>query len=99
MWASLNIFFSLWAALALSFVVLHPSIREGLLIKAGFIVMILSLVASAGVSISAAPIHAAFNAGLALRIGIVVACFGYAFKYRRARREGGPTDFGSLTEM
>lgn len=99
MWNALNVLFSLLAALALSFVVLHPNIREGLLIKAGFITMIFALIASAGVFISEAPIHAAFNAGLALRVGIVVACLGYAFKYRRARRDGGATDFGSLTEM
>lgn len=98
MWAVLNILFSLMAALALSFVVLHPSIREGLWIKAGFIVMIISLLASAGVSISEAPIQAAFNAGLALRAGIVVASLGYAFKYRKAKRDCTPTDFGSLTE-
>lgn len=96
--AFLNIMASLMAAVSLSFVVLHPSIKEGLWIKGGFILMILSLLGSAAIYWSDAPLTTAFNAGFGLRIGIVIACLGYGIKYRRARREGGPTDFGSLTE-
>lgn len=96
----LNGLFSLLAALGLSFVVLHPSIHEGLAIKGGMIVMILSLIASATVAFSDPPsIRAAFNAGLSLRLGILIVCIGYAVKYRKAKRSGGSTDFGHLTEL
>jgi prolipoprotein diacylglyceryltransferase len=93
----LNGVFSLLAALGLSFVVLHPCIHEGLAIKGGMIVMILSLLASASVAFSPS-IATAFNAGLALRGGILLVCVGYAIKYRKAKRTGGSTDFGHLTE-
>lgn len=95
--AIINGVFSVLAALSLSYVVLHPSIREGLILKAGLIVMILSLGASAAATVEMS-MDAAFNAGLALRIGIVIVCVGYALKYRTARRDGAPTDFGSLTK-
>lgn len=98
MLSALSTLTSLLTALGLTFVVLHPSIHEGLWIKAGFIGMILSLMGSAWITANEAPIEAAFNAGLGLRVGILVACIGYAIKYRRARRDGGATDFGSLTE-
>lgn len=91
---------SLLGALGLAFVVLHPTIHEGLAIKGGMIVMILSLLGSASVAFSDTPsITTAANAGLSLRIGILIVCIGYAFKYRKAKRCGGSTDFGHLTEM
>lgn len=96
----LNGLFSLLSALGLSFVVLHPSIHEGLWIKGGMIVMIMSLLASAFVAFSDVPsITTAFNAGMSLRIGILIVCIGYAIKYRKAKRCGGSTDFGHLTEL
>lgn len=95
----LNGWMSVLAALGLTFVVLHPRIHEGLGIKFGLITMIFSLWASAAIAFNDLPIAAAFNAGLSLRAGIVIVCAGYWFKYRKARRDGGPTDFGSLTEM
>lgn len=96
----LNGLFSLLAALGLSFVVLHPSIHEGLAIKGGMIVMIISLLASAVVAFSDNPsVTTAFNAGMSLRVGILIVCIGYAIKYRKAKRCGGSTDFGHLTEM
>lgn len=95
----LNGVFSLLAALGLSFVVLHPSIHEGLAIKGGMIVMVISLIASAAVAFGDPPsVKAAFNAGLALRVGILIVCVGYAIKYRKAKRCGSSTDFGHLTE-
>lgn len=96
----LNGFFSVLAALGLSFVVLHPSIHEGLAIKVGMTVMIISLFGSAAVAFGDPPsVKAAFNAGLSLRVGILIVCIGYAIKYRKAKRTGGSTDFGHLTEM
>ena len=95
----LNGVMSILAAFGLTFVVLQPRIHEGLVIKAGLILMILSLGASAAISFNELPMSAAFNAALSLRIGIVIVCTGYALKYCRAKRDGGPTDFGSLTEQ
>ena len=95
----LNGVFSLFASLGLSFVVLHPTIHEGLIIKIGMVVMIISLCASASVAFDPTPsLTTAFNAGLSLRVGILIVCVGYAFKYRKAKRCGGSTDFGHLTE-
>lgn len=92
--------FSILAALGLCYVVLHPSIHEGLVIKLGMNVMIFSLFASAFVAFSDEPSAAtAFNAGLSLRVGILIVCIGYAIKYRKAKRSGGSTDFGHLTEL
>lgn len=95
----LNGVFSVMAALSLSYVVLHPRIHEGIGIKAGLIIMILSLGISAAVSFNELPMDAAFKASLWLKIGILMVCVGYAIKYRKAKRCGGPTDFGSLTEI
>jgi hypothetical protein len=95
----LNGVMSLLAALGLAFVVLHPAIHEGLAIKGGMITMIFSLLASTAVAFSDEPsATAAFNAGISLRVGILIVCVGYAFKYRKAKRCGGSTDFGPLTE-
>lgn len=91
---------SILAAIGLSYVVLHPSIHEGLAIKGGMIVMIWSLLASAAVSFHEEPsTTAAFNVGMGLRLGILIVCIGYAIKYRKAKRSGGSTDFGHLTEL
>lgn len=96
----LNGAFSLFAAAGLSYVVLHPCIHEGLAIKGGLIVMILSLLGSAAIAFGDEPsFSASSNAGLALRTGILIVCIGYAIKYRKAKRTGGSTDFGHLTEI
>jgi hypothetical protein len=71
---------------------------KDLAIKGGMITMILSLLASAFRCIQPIDCHAAFNAGLAFAVGILIVCVGYAFKYRKAKRCGGSTDFGHLTE-
>lgn len=94
----INTALSLLAALGLGYVVLHPRIYEGTLIKAGLIVMIISLLGSAAAPLGDNPLSTATNAGLSLRLGIVIVGLGYFLKYRRHRKDGTPTDFGSLTE-
>lgn len=89
---------SIAAAIGLSYVVLSPRIEEGGLIKVGLIAMIFSLIASAAYSFLDLPMALAFKAAVVLRGGIVVVCVGYWFKFKRHRRDGTPTDFGSLTE-
>ena len=93
-----NTVLSLLAALGLGYVVLHPRIYEGTMIKAGLIVMIISLLGSAAAPLGDNPLSTATNAGLSLRLGIVIVGLGYFLKYRRHRKDGTPTDFGSLTE-
>ena len=89
---------SLVAAGALSYVVLNPKINEGGLTKLGMIAMVLSLIASAMYSFGDLSPVAAYNAALVLRGGIVLVCLGYWVKFKRHKRDGKPTDFGSLTE-
>lgn len=98
MQVAINSILSVLAAFGLGYVVLHPRIYEGTLIKAGLIVMIISLLGSAAAPISDDPLATATNAGLSLRLGIVIVGLGYYLKYRRHRRDGTPTDFGNLTE-
>lgn len=93
-----NSVLGLLAAFGLGYVVLHPRIYEGTAIKFGLIVMIISLIGSAASPLSDSPVSTAYNAGLSLRVGIVIVCLGYWLKFRRHRKEGTPTDFGSLTE-
>ena len=98
MLVAINSVLSMLAALGLGYVVLHPRIYEGTAIKAGLIIMIMSLLGSAGAPLGDDPLATAANAGLSLRVGIVIVGLGYFLKYRRHRKDGTPTDFGSLTE-
>lgn len=94
---TLNGIVSLLTMAVLSFVVLHPRINEGLWIKGGLGLMILSLLASAMLAFADGPLEMAYNVGLALRVGILLVCVGYILKYRLARHRGEGTDFGSLS--
>ena len=94
----LNGVLSALAAGALSYVVLSSRVDEGPWIKVGLIAMIISLIVSAMYSIADLPLETAKNAALVLRGGIVVVCWGYYVKFKRHKRDGKPTDFGSLTE-
>jgi hypothetical protein len=79
----LNGIVSVITALALAYVVLHPRVREGLWIKAGLIIMALSMLGSAAVSFADASLESTFNAGFALRVGVLIVCIGYAIKHRK----------------
>lgn len=98
MQALLNGVLSMVAAATLTYVVMSPRIDEGAWIKVGLIAMILSLLVSAMASFGDLPVRTAYNAALVLRAGIVVVCVGYYLKFKRHKRSGGPTDFGTLTE-
>lgn len=97
----LNGFVSLIAASVLAYVVLSTRWDEGLLVKSGLIVMILSLLATAALTLMGGPPNwaALWNAGTALRCGIVTVVVGY---WWRGRAKSHPmrrsTDWGDLDE-
>lgn len=75
---------SLLAAFALSWVVLTATVREGIVIKAGLIVMIFGLFSTAALTLGEIDsIRGQLNAGLALRLGLCVVIAGYYMKTRR----------------
>jgi hypothetical protein len=79
---------SLLTAAALTAVILNPRVHEGVLIKAGLIVMTLSLYASGAVSLlSDAPRDALVNSGFALRAGILIVCAGLGWRFCRPNRK------------
>lgn len=76
---------SLLAGAALSWVVLSATVREGVVIKVGLIVMIAGLFSTAALTLTGADsMRGLLNAGLALRIGLCVVIAGYWLKTRRA---------------
>lgn len=82
------------AALVLSIIVLHPGIKEGLLVKVGLVAMILSLSATAALTFTgSADWPAYWRAAFTLRIGLAVTCAGILLKAHRigcaARRAQG----------
>ena len=78
------------AALVLSLIVLHPRIKEGLVVKAGLIAMILSLCATAALVFSGSVNWAGYwRAGFTLRAGLALACIGVLIKARHLGRSGG----------
>lgn len=83
----LNGLVSVVAAVALSHIVLSQRWNEGPVAKAGMIVMILSLLSTAAITLlpSERPNWAAlWNAGTALRLGLVLVVLGYYLRRRRA---------------
>jgi hypothetical protein len=93
----LNGVMSLLAALGLAFVVLHPCIHEGSGDQGGndHDDSEPPCIASVAFSPSIATLRSTLDW---LRGGILIVCVGYAIKYRKAKRCGGSTDFGHLTE-
>lgn len=76
---------SLIAGTALSWVVLSASVREGVVIKAGLILMITGLFTTAALTLTGSDsLRGLLNAGLALRLGLCIAIAGYWLKTRRA---------------
>lgn len=87
MWLLANAVACLVAAGVLSIIVLHPGIKEGLVVKAGLIAMILSLCAtSALVFGGSVDWDAYWRAGFTLRAGLAVACLGIVIKAHRIGR-------------
>ena len=79
------------AALVLSLIVLHPHIKEGLIVKAGLIAMVIGLSATAALVFSGSMNWPGYwRAGFVLRAGLAVACVGVLIKARQMGRNGGP---------
>ena len=83
------------AAVVLAVIVLHPGIREGLLVKAGLVAMVLSLAATAALTFSGSTDWPGYwRAAFTLRAGLAVACVGILIKAhrmgRQARRRSPP---------
>ena len=77
------------AALVLSLIVLHPHIKEGLIVKAGLIAMVIGLSATAALVFSESlNWNAYWRAGFTLRAGLAVACVGVLIKARRLASHG-----------
>ena len=78
---------SVIGAAAIAGVVLNPRIREGLVCKIGFILMIFGLLGNAAITLTEpgmvskeAAWLALWNAGFVLRVGIVVVCLGVGWR-------------------
>ena len=68
---------SLVGAIALSWVVLHPKIHEGIMVKAGLVMMILSLASTATLTLTGTENwDGLWRAGFALRLGLCIVVFG-----------------------
>ena len=77
---------SLVGALCLAFVVLHPSIQEGLVMKVGMILMSFAMLVTFAITLvePSYDVHSLLATGFILRLGIVVMCIGVFIKARRA---------------
>lgn len=75
---------SVVAAFVLAAIVLHPQIHEGMVVKSGLVVAILSLVGTAMLTLSGSQDWSAYwRAGFSLRLGLAVACVGILLRARR----------------
>lgn len=80
-WHYLNGIISIMGVLALSWVVLHPRIHEGLLIKVGLVTMIFSLAATAVLTLTGTENWTAiWRAAFALRLGLFFAGCGVIWR-------------------
>lgn len=76
------------AAAGLSWVVLSPSIHEGLLVKMGLVLMIFALLGIAGASAEGSPPDAYGNALALWLIGGAMAGFGALLRFKKGGRRG-----------
>lgn len=80
-WHVANGIVSLLSAAFLSWVVLHRSIHEGVVVKIGLLLMIFSLLATATLTLENSTDWTAYwRAALWLRIGICVTCVGVVLR-------------------
>lgn len=88
----LNGIISVMGVVALSWVVLHPRIHEGLLIKVGLVIMIFSLASTAVITLSETENWVAlWRAGFALRLGLFMVGCGVIWKaYGIQIKRNGP---------
>lgn len=81
---------SVIASACIAGVVLNPRVREGLICKCGFILMVFGLMGNAAVVfIRPDDWLSAWNAGFILRLGIVIVCIGVAWRANRDNRKQG----------
>ncbi len=75
------------AAIVLAIIVLHPGIKEGLLVKIGLVAMILSLSATAALTFTESINWPAYwRAAFTLRAGLAFTCVGILIKAHRIGR-------------
>lgn len=87
-WHMANAIVSLFAAATLTVIILHPRIHEGLLIKVGLMMVVLSLLGTAGLTVTASTYWDAYwRAGFALRAGMALVCLGVLYRARKLTRE------------
>ena len=75
---------SLLAAAMLAGLILNPRINEGIVVKIGLLGMTWGLIGTAYLTLSASQNwEAVWNAGLVLRIGLCIVCFGTWWRSRK----------------
>jgi hypothetical protein len=73
---------SIFTAVIISIIVLHPDIKEGIIVKASLIVCIFSLFATAAIVFTNASSDALWKAGTLLRFGLAGVCVGILYRAR-----------------
>jgi hypothetical protein len=87
-WHSASAIVCIITAIPLAGIVLHPKINEGLIIKAGLVAMVLSLLATASLTIIDSMNWSAYwRAGFTLRAGLAVVCVGVLLKYATVKKK------------
>lgn len=90
-WQMANAIVSLFAAGVLTIVILHPRIHEGLPIKAGLMVVVIGLLATAGLTVTESTAWDAYwRAGFAMRAGLAVICLGVLYRARASAKSTPP---------
>lgn len=94
----LNGLVALACAVLLGVVVLHPSIHEGVVIKAGMLMMIFALGATAVHSLSDTENwRALWNASFVLRLGLMVVAMGFVLRrHKLGSWNAAMSDWGRL---
>jgi hypothetical protein len=87
-WHAANGIVCILAAVTLSVIVLHPRIHEGLVVKSGLILMIMSLAATAMLTLTeSTQLSGYIRASFTLRLGLAIACIGILIKAHAARKD------------
>lgn len=80
---AVNAVAAVFSSAVLGYVVLDQRIREGAWVKAGLVVVIFALLASAALTLQGGPSWAWQNVGLACRTGIALVCVGVLIRANR----------------
>jgi hypothetical protein len=92
-WQMANAVVSVFAAAVLTVVVLHPKIHEGMAIKAGLMVVVFGLLATAGLTATSSMNWDAYwRAGFAMRAGLALVCVGILYRARVKAKTATPYD-------